>query len=293
MTSPSPTVAAAYDYCQSVAKREARNFYYAFLTLPARKRRAIYAVYAFARLADDIADSAEPNARKQEQLHELRDDLRNAFAGASRGPALEALAHASREFGIAPSLLEQLIDGVEMDLAPRRYETFDDLREYCYLVASVVGLICIEIFGYADPRAREGAVELGMGMQLTNILRDVREDAEAGRVYLPQEDLRRFGYSEDELMRGVVNDGFIALMRFEARRARGYFDASGKALDYLSPRSRACPAVLHALYLRLLERIELRRYDVYSQRVALSSAEKICIMARHWTTSLIPRIRLP
>ena len=283
------TTAAAYDHCQAVTKREARNFYFAGVTLPARRRRAIYAAYAFARLADDIADGDAPSSDKAEQLRELRADLRQAFAGRPQGPVLPALAHAAHEHGIDPALFERLIDGVEMDLAPHRYETFHELREYCYRVASVVGLISIEIFGYMDPRAREAAVDLGLAMQLTNIMRDIREDADAGRVYLPQEDLRRFGYTEDDLMRGLVNDAFVGLMRFEAQRAREYFRSGGTLLAYLPPRSRACPAVLHGLYSRLLDRIERRGFDVYGERVRLSSGEKLRIMAKLWTTSLLPR----
>ena len=284
-----PAIAAAYDYCQAVTRREARNFYFAFITLPARRRRAIYAAYAFARLADDIADGDASSSDKAEQLRELRADLRQAFAGQPQGPVLVALTHASDEYGIDPALFERLIDGVEMDLAPRRYETFDELRDYCYHVASVVGLISIEIFGYADPRAPAAAVDLGLAMQLTNIMRDISEDADAGRVYLPQEDLRRFGYTEADLMRGLVNDAFVELMRFEAQRAREYFQSGETLLGYLSPRSRACPAVLHGLYSRLLDRIEQRGFNVYGERVRLSSGEKLRIMAKLWTTSLLPR----
>ena len=283
------TTAAAYDHCQAVTKREARNFYFAFVTLPARRRRAIYAAYAFARLADDIADGDASSSDKAEQLRELRADLRQAFAGRPQGLVLPALTHAALEHGIDPALFERLIDGVEMDLAPRRYETFHELREYCYHVASVVGLISIEIVGYTDLRAREAAVDLGLAMQLTNIMRDIREDADAGRVYLPQEDLKRFGYTEHDLMRGLVNEAFVGLMRFEAQRAREYFRSGGTLLAYLSPRSRACAAVLHGLYSRLLDRIEQRGFDVYGERVRLSSGEKLRIMAKLWTTSLLPR----
>ena len=284
-----PAIAAAYDYCQAVTKREAHNFYFAFVTLPARWRRAIYAVYAFARLADDIADGDASNADKTELLRELRADLRQAFAGQPQGPVLVALTHAADEYGIAPALFEKLIDGVEMDLAPRRYETFDELRDYCYHVASVVGLISIEIVGYTDPRAPAAAVDLGLAMQLTNIMRDVREDADAGRVYLPQEDLKRFGYTEDDLMRGLVNDAFAEMMRFEAERAREYFRSGETLLAYLPPRSRACSAILHGLYSRLLDRIEKRGFDVYRERVRLSSGEKLRITAKLWTKSLLPR----
>ncbi len=289
MTPSAPHIDAAYDYCVDLARREARNFYYAFRTLPPRKRRATCAVYAFARRVDDIADGDSPSPNKLEQLNALRSELHNAFSGSPRGPVLTALLHSSREFAIPQGLFEQIVSGVEMDIAPRRYETFDDLREYCYLVASVVGLISIEILGYNNHRARRAAIDLGIAMQLANILRDLREDAAAGRVYLPQEDLRRFGYSENDLTRSVLNDSFVALMRFETRRARNFFASGAQLLNYLDPRSRACPAVLSAIYSRLLDRIEARRYDVFTERVSLSSAEKLIITAQNWTTSLLPR----
>ena len=240
-------VAAAYDHCQEVTRREARNFYYAFVTLPRDRRRAIYAAYAFARLADDIADGDAAPEDKAAQLSDLRMRLRAAFAGAPETPVLLALADAARTYGIDPSLFEQLLDGVEMDLAPRRYATFDELRDYCYHVASVVGLISIEIFGYDDPCARDAAIDLGLAMQLTNIMRDVKEDADAGRVYLPQDEMAQFGYTEDALRAGVVDEHFVALMRHHAARARAYYARGARLLDYLSPRSRACPAVLHGL----------------------------------------------
>jgi phytoene synthase len=281
----------AYDYCQAVTKREARNFYFAFITLPRRRRRAIYAVYAFARLADDIADGTASDASKAEQLRTLRGDLQAAFDDDPRGPVFIALVDAAREYGVEQALFAQLIDGVEMDLTPRRYRTFDELRGYCYHVASVVGLISIEIFGYRDPRARDAAIDLGLAMQLTNIMRDVREDADAGRVYLPIDELERFGYSEADLTHRVVNDRFVELMRFQAERARGYFDSGSTLLDYLSPRSRACPAVLHGLYSKLLDRMAERGFRVFSERTRLSSAEKLKLTAKLWAMSLIPRHR--
>ena len=289
MSESAPSIAAAYDYCQAVTKREARNFYFAFVTLPRPRRRAIYAAYAFARLADDIADGGASTAAKAEQLAELRARLRHAFERGPEGPVLTALTHAADTYGIDPCLFEQVIDGVEMDLLPRRYETFEELRAYCYLVASVVGLICVEIFGYGNPRARETAIDLGLAMQLTNIIRDVREDRDAGRVYLPQEDLRRFDYTEEAMALGVVDDAFADLMRFQAERARAYFESSKPLASYLAPRSRACPAVLHALYRRLLDRIEERGFDVFSARVRLSSAEKLRIMAKIWAQSFLVR----
>ncbi len=291
MSATTVALREAYDHCQAVTKREARNFYFAFTTLPRDRRRAIYAVYAFARLADDIADGTDSDASKAEQLNALRGDLTAAFDGDPRGPVLTALVDAAREHGIDLALLEQLIDGVEMDLTPRRYATFDELREYCYRVASVVGLISIEIFGYRDARARDAAIDLGLAMQLTNIMRDLREDADVGRVYLPLDELNRFGYSEEELNRGVVNDRFVELMRFQTERARRYFDTGATLLNYLSLRSRACPAVLHGLYSKLLDRMEERGFDVFKERTRLSSTEKLKLTARLWATSLIPRQR--
>ena len=291
MTSLAASVEAAYDYCQEITRREARNFYFAFLTLPRAKRRAIYAAYAFARAADDAADSPASAADRARGVAALRGELRQAFAGAPRGPVLVALADASRAYGIDPALYEELLDGVEMDLAPRRYETFDDLRAYCYRVASVVGLISIEIFGYDDPRARDAAVDLGIAMQLTNIIRDVGEDAALGRVYLPQEELRRYGCPEDDLMRGATSDAYVALMRFQARRAREFFVSGRGLLPYLDPRSRSCPAALADIYSRLLDRIERRRFDVFGERVRLSAPEKLGIMARRWAEGAAHSIR--
>ena len=169
-----------------------------------------------------------------------------------------------------------------------RFQNFDELKEYCYRVASVVGLICLQIFGYEDDDAKEYAVDLGLAMQLTNIIRDVREDLDMGRVYLPQDEMARFGYSEEDLKNGVRNEAFLELMRFQSQRAREYFDRGFKLLPYLSRRSRACPAVLGALYSKVLDRIEASDYDVLESRVSLSKAEKIGIMAKTWLGSMLP-----
>ena len=178
--------------------------------------------------------------------------------------------------------------GVEMDLTLSRYETFEDLATYCYRVASVVGIICIHIFGFTDPVAREYAVDLGLGMQLTNILRDIKEDAEMDRVYLPQEELRRFEYPEEALMAGETSDEFTRLMRFQVARARGYFDSGKRLLPLLPVRSRACPAVLGGLYSRVLDRIEQRDYDVFERRVSLPTREKLFLAVRLWLQSYVP-----
>ena len=281
----------AYEHCRRVAREQATNFYYAFRTLPGRQRNAIYAAYAFCRLCDDIADEEMPLEEKRRRFAETRGMLEESGAGDARGPVFAALDDARAGFDIPLRLFEEVIEGVEIDLVQSRFDTFDDLREYCYKVASVVGLICIEVFGYEDPKAREYAVDMGLAMQLTNILRDVREDAERGRIYLPLDEMAACGYTEEELFQGIVNEPFRELMRLQARRARGYFESSRRLMPLLAPRSRACPSVLHALYSRVLDRIERADFDVFAGRVGLPRSEKLYLMARLWALSLIPRPR--
>ncbi|MYK35819.1 MAG: phytoene/squalene synthase family protein [Chloroflexi bacterium] len=239
---------AAYEECQAVTKREARNFYYAFLTLPHPRRRAIYAAYAFSRLADDIADGDGAPPQKRSELAALRERLRNAYAGRPEGAILTALVDAAATYDIPESLFQDIITGVEMDLEPRRFADFDELRHYCYHVASVVGLVSIRIFGYRDvPLAQETAVDFGLAMQLTNILRDLREDIERDRVYLPLNEMARFGYTEDDLRDSVVHERFRAMMRFQANRAQRYFDSASRLMPLLEPESRGCAEGQHNL----------------------------------------------
>ena len=282
----------AYAHCQRVTKAEAKNFYYAFVTLPKAKRRAIFAAYAFCRLCDDIADEPLPLGEKRRKLREVDTALERARDGQPDGPVYSALAHAVHTYEIPWEDLAEVARGVEMDLTLNRYETFDDLAAYCYRVASVVGIICIHIFGFSDPVARGYAIDLGLGMQLTNILRDLREDAEMGRVYLPQEELRRFGYPEEALMAGEVNDDFVRLMRFQVARARGYIDSGKRLLPLLPVRTRACPAVLGGLYSRVLDRIEQRGYDVFARRISLPTREKLLLAVRLWLQSYLPLKRV-
>ncbi len=284
------TLELAYEHCRHVAKEQARNFYYAFRTLPAHKRRAIYAVYAFCRYCDDIADEPLPEEERSHRFGLVRGMLSNLDSGEAADPIFAALQDASRTFEIPMSYYSEVVDGVEMDLTWTRFRDFDELRAYCYKVASVVGLICVEIFGYKDVRAREYAVDLGIAMQLTNILRDIREDADRGRIYIPQDELERFGYSEAELTSGVVNDAFRALMEFQVARARRYFDSGGRLMPLLSPDSRACPAVLRSLYRALLDRIEAAGYDVFERRIRLSTTEKLFLAARLWVSNAVPAL---
>ncbi len=278
----------AYDYCGRVAKDRAKNFYYAFRTLPSAKRRAIYAVYAFCRYCDDVADDDLPADEKRRLLAETRERLHDPRLG-SEDPVFKALESTAGTFGIPRRHFEEVIRGVEMDIEAARFQTFDQLREYCRLVASSVGLICIELFGYADPAARDYAVDLGIAMQLTNVIRDIREDAARGRVYLPLEDIDSFGYSERELMDGRNNESFRGLMAFQTERARRYFDSGARLFPLLSRESKACAAALHQVYSRILNRIESSGYDVFGRRIGLSTGEKLLLAARLWMGSMAPR----
>ena len=278
----------AYDHCQRVAKSEAKNFYYGFRTLPIRQRRSIYAAYAFCRICDDIADGASPLEEKRRLLAETRQLLLSIERGPVSGPTLIALADTLAAFDIPTRYFEEVIEGVEMDLVQTSYRSFEDLRKYCYKVASAVGLICMEIFGYEDAIAKEYAVDLGLAMQLTNILRDVKEDARRGRIYIPLDEIASFGYSPEELRDGVINDAFRALMRHQIARARRYFESGRRLLPMVPAQASACPAILIAVYSRILDRIESSDFDVFTRRVGLSAIEKLLMMARLWATSLIP-----
>ena len=288
MATSTVSLQEAYRHCQQVTRREARNFYFAFITLPGAKRRAIYAAYAFARLCDDIADGDGSIPEKVAQLAQVRHALADAYAGRPQGPVFVALLDVARTYQIPQSYFEDLVAGVETDTVKSRYATFEELRQYCYGVASTVGLICAEIFGYTDPIAREYAVGLGLGMQLTNIMRDIQEDGARGRIYLPQDELARYGYSEAELLSGVVNPQFVELMRFQAKRAREYYAQGSKLLPLVPARSRTCVAILHGLYSRLLDRIEARGFYVFQGRVRISGREKLLLTAKLWLTSLLP-----
>lgn len=274
-------LAASFAFCRRGTRAAARNFYYGIALLPPAKRDALCAVYAFMREADDIADAPGPVEEKRQRLEAWRATLDRALAGDGSGhPALPALAHAVGEFRIPPRHLHELISGAEMDLEVHSYPTFERLREYCYRVAGCVGLTCLHVFGFADPRAPALAEKLGLAFQLTNILRDLPEDHALGRLYLPREDLERFGVAPDDLARRVVNEPFRELMRFEAARAWAFYHEGIELLGLIQADSRAGLWGLARVYSGILGRIEARGYDVFSARVRLSAAEKAWIMLR-------------
>jgi len=271
-------VEQSYVYCRRVARRRAKNFYYSFLLLSAQQRKAMCAIYAFMRYCDDLSD--EPGATRaaiERWRAEMEDALQGRFSG---HPVWPAFHHTVRRFGIPQEYFREMIDGVASDLEPRQLETFDQLYRYCYQVASVVGLTIIHIFGFDTTRALPLAEKCGVAFQLTNILRDIREDAERGRLYLPAEDLRRFGVAPEDLCAGRRTEAVLQLMRFEGGRARAYYTEAMPLLDLVHRRSRRSLWALIAIYSRLLERIERGNYDVFTRRVRLSALEKSWIVAR-------------
>lgn len=256
------------------------NFYYSFMLLPREKRRAIEAVYAFARRGDDLVDSGLAPDEASRQIACYRQALDACYTEqgvATQEPELAALSESIREFKIPRQPFEDLILGLEMDLNGARYEKFDDLSLYCYRVASTIGLIAIEIFGYTDPGTRDYAVNLGKALQLVNILRDIQSDAQRGRIYLPREDLDQFGVRPGELLSGAYNDPFIELMQFEGDRARHFFDVARQLLPPQDRRSMVAAEVMAAIYWRILGRIQKRCYNVFGERVRLPGPEKLWI----------------
>ena len=290
----------AYSVCKGITRAAAKNFYYAFMVLPRRKREALCAVYAFMRRCDDIADdNTMIPAERRQKLEAWLDALHRAQQGQpTDDPILLALTDSQRLHGIPAGLLDELAHGTLMDVEETpvdesgqplpsptpgltvQYQTFEDLKLYCYRVASVVGLVCIHVFGYRDPEAEPLAERCGLAFQLTNIIRDVKEDAGMGRIYLPAEDLAQFNLTAAELLGTPDPARFRPLLALEADRAREFY-ASGEALiPYISEDSQPALWVLITIYRRLLERIAEKQYDVFTEKVALSTREKLSVLAR-------------
>jgi 15-cis-phytoene synthase len=301
----SQTIEAAYDICRAIARRQAKNFYYAFVALPKQKRDAMCAIYAFMRHADDISDDeSKDRATRRADLERWTAAWRDGTN--TRDPVFIAVRDTQQRFNIPNDLLEQLIHGTAMDVQPgpadgesndglSTFATFADLYQYCYYVASVVGLVCIRIFGYSSPVAEKLAEETGIAFQLTNILRDVREDAERGRVYIPAEDLKGAGTSAAELAnvktgRELTEPQRLALAGI-ARRARGYYQSADRLLPLISPDSRPALRVLVKIYSRLLAKIETHHFDVFTTRVQVPIWQKLLILSGGMTRMLMLRLR--
>lgn len=272
---------ASYAHCQQIARGSASSFYYSFLLLPGPQRQAMFALYAFLRRTDDLGDSGEPPARRRQALLDWRRALRQSLVGEFTDPLLPALADTIRTHGVPIEYLEQVIDGVEMDLEPARYDSFAQLEQYCHRVASAVGLACLPIWGCTAPEASQPARQCGLAFQLTNILRDLKEDAQQGRVYLPAEDFQRFGYSPEELKAGVRNERFRQLMQFQIERAERCYSAGNSLFSHLSADGRRVFGSMVAVYQALLAEIKRLDGDVLSRRVQLSRWQKMRI-ASQW-----------
>jgi phytoene synthase len=299
-----PQLVMAYSVCRGITRTAAKNFYYAFLVLPRRKREALCAVYAFMRRCDDIADDATLSLlERRQKLDTWLDALHRAQQGQpTDDPILLALTDSQRRHNIPAGLLDELALGTAMDIeegaqenasAPTatgltvQYKTFEDLRLYCYRVASVVGLVCIHVFGYRDPEAEPLAEQCGLAFQLTNIIRDVKEDAAMGRVYLPEEDLAKFNLSASDLLTAPDPARFRPLLALEADRAREFYAAGDALIPYVSEDSQPALWVLVTIYRRLLERIAEKQYDVFTAKVALSTSEKLRILAKGFLKRLM------
>jgi phytoene synthase len=292
----------AYAVCRGIARRAAKNFYYGFIVLPAEKRNALSAVYAFMRHADDIADEPGVDAQqKRQKLQEWLEAAKAVFEGKpTDDPVLMALGDAQKKFKIAAELFEKLVYGTSLDLeipsVPGQpavvCQTFEDLKHYCYYVASVVGLVCIRIFGYEDSKAEFLAEDCGLAFQLTNIIRDIKEDAGMGRIYIPEEDLAKTNLTAASFAPGALADAAQAqqlrpVLEHEAERARKYYESARWLMELIEEDSRAALWVLVEIYSRLLKKISERNYDVFTERVRLTTWEKLKVLGRGFVMRIV------
>ena len=284
------TLVEAQAFCTGLTKNSGSNFYYSFLFLPKYRRDAMYTVYAFCKAVDSVVDETPPGSNPKQELDRWRAELREAYGGTPTWPIMISLSHHANALSIPKAYFEELIKGVEMDLTTTRYAKFDDLSLYCYRVASIVGLICLHVFGLTSPHAQDYAIDLGMAFQLTNILRDLGADTEQGRIYLPQEDFLRFGYGESDLLERKDNAQLRELVRFEASRARTYYAKAQAALESLSPRDRRALTVaeiMRAVYSRILQRIDRPDHRIFGPRAGLSTPRRLALAAGVWIRSRI------
>ena len=282
------TVSEAQAYCTAYTKKSGSNFYYSFLFLPKPKRDAMYTVYAFCKAVDSAVDEPAAGSNPQDELKRWRDELEAVYSGTPTTPIMVSLAHHVKTLGIPKAYFEELIKGVEMDLFNNRYITFDELSLYCYRVASVVGLICLHVFGVTSARAQDYAVALGMAFQLTNILRDVGSDAAERRIYLPLDDLQKWNCPEKAILNRNYSPEFRALMEYEASQAHHYYKRADAALKGLSPQERRALTVaeiMRGIYSRILERIERSNYQVFGPCISLTTTQRLIIALRVWLRS--------
>jgi phytoene synthase len=274
------TLDASYRACRTLVRRANSNFAWTFRVLPPAKRRGMEALYAFARRTDDIGDSSEPEKAKRVELSRWRDSFTQALAGAASDPLLPAVIDTIGRFDIPPAYFLEIIDGVQRDLSPIVYSTFAELREYCYLVASAVGLACVHIWGFTSEAVLAPAVECGVAFQLTNILRDLREDAEQGRLYLPVEDLERFDVTIDDLLHATNPAGLTGLFDLEFQRTSAAYERAAKTTEYLSSDGQRIFSLMFRTYRGLFDELQRRGLGILSERVSLGWHAKLAIAAR-------------
>ena len=270
------------EYCQQKAARSGSSFYYSFLFLPPPKRRAITALYAFCREVDDVVDECHDAQIAATKLAWWRQELSSVYGGKPQHPVSQALQSACAEFNLPEEQLQEIIDGMEMDLQQSRYLDFKALSLYCYRVASVVGLLAAEIFGYQDRRTQKYAHDLGVAFQLTNIIRDVGEDARMGRIYLPIDELQRFDVTAADILNARHGDKFQRLMAFQVERAESYYAQAIDALPASDRRTQRPGLVMAAIYRTLLDEIKRDGYQVLTQRTSLTPIRKLWIARRTW-----------
>jgi phytoene synthase len=287
-------IQGAAAYCRKLTTKSKSNFYYAFLFLPRERREALEAVYAFCRLVDDVVDEEAPAAQKLEGIASWRRELDHVYGDArSNHPVVNRLHDVVRRFAIRRQDMEGVIDGCAMDIDKTRYATWEELELYCYRVASCVGLMCIEIFGYPPERvdaARRYATDLGMALQLTNILRDVAEDARRGRVYLPADELAQHGITVEDLVRGRHDERFVRMMRAQAERAREHYARARAALTTYERSRLVIAEIMGDIYYRLLEEIEARQFDVFGPKMTVPRVEKMAIALGNFARAQLHRL---
>ncbi len=282
------TPSEAHRYCTEKTKNSGSNFYYSFLFLARERREAMYTVYTFCHEVDDAVDHPSPNTNPEKQIALWREEVTALYQGSPHFPVTISLAEHVHKLDIPETYLQELLSGMEMDVTTQRYETFEALSLYCYRVASVVGLICLKVFGTKSLEAEDYAMNLGMAFQLTNILRDVGADADRNRIYIPLEDLSKFGYSEQQLREKQYSPDFQELMRFQCSRAHDYYDKAQEifhALPKEDQKSLVAAEIMRAVYFRILLRIESLQYQVFGPRISLAPSKRFLLAIYTWLRS--------
>jgi phytoene synthase len=270
------------DTAADITRKSKTNFMVSFAMLPEHKRDAIHTVYAFCRCTDDIVDEEGDHASKSHRLQKWTEELEKGLRNESSHALLNQLSVIADRFSIPAVHFFDLIRGMRMDLEKVRYDTFDELYEYCYNVASTVGLMCSEIFGYTKESTRQYAIDLGIALQLTNIVRDVKADAQIGRIYLPREDFDRFGYSYDEILASTYNESFVRMMRFQSQRAREYYAKARQSLAHEDHAAFFAARIMDRIYYRILQKIEQKQFALFDERISISSFAKFRIAAAEY-----------